>query len=83
MPQAPSSGHTFAISVDGEDLTVSEHELAPAEIMSRVGLDVNTHYLVEIEGAHRQSFEGRNDTPIHIHEKLKLVSVYTGPTTVS
>ncbi len=78
-----SAIHTFTITVDGERLEVAEHELTPAEIMARAGLDPATHYLIEIDGRHQTSLEGKNDQPIHIHEGLKLVSVSTGPTTVS
>ncbi len=78
-----SAVHTFTITVDGEPLEVPEHELTPAEIMRRAGIDAATHYLIEIEGRIQKSLEGKNDVPIHIHEGLKLVSVSTGPTPVS
>lgn len=78
-----ASAHTFTITVDGEPIEVAEHELTPAEIMARAGIDASTHYLVEVEGRDQKSLQGKNDVPIHIHEGLKLVSVSTGPTPVS
>jgi hypothetical protein len=82
-PRTHGAGPSFTITVDGEELTVTEHELTPATIMARVGIDPATHYLVIIEGRHRESLEGKNDEPIRIHEKLTLVSVFTGETPVS
>jgi hypothetical protein len=40
--------HAFTITVDGELLEIIEHELTPAEIMSRAGIDPATNYLLEI-----------------------------------
>ncbi|MBA2720965.1 MAG: hypothetical protein H0U52_17245 [Chloroflexi bacterium] len=75
--------HAFTITVDGEPLEITEHELTPADIMTRAGIDPATNYLLEIRGHERVSLEGKNDVPIHIHEKLQLVSVNTGPKPVS
>lgn len=78
-----AKGPTFTITVDGEPLDVTEHELTPAEIMRRVGLDPDTHYLVERRGKEQISLQGKSDDPIRVHEHLTLVSVFTGPTPVS
>ena len=80
---AKSAGPSFTITVDGEELTVTEHKLTPGTIMELVGIEPATHYLVIIEGRHRESLEGKNDELIQIHEKLMLVSVFTGETPVS
>jgi hypothetical protein len=77
------AGPSFTITVDGEELTVTEHRLTPRTIMERVGIDPAKHYLVVIKGRHRESLEGKTDEPIQIHEKLTLVSVFTGETPVS
>ena len=76
-------GPSFTIIVDGEELVVTDHELTPTMIMERAGIDPATHYLVIIEGRHRESLEGKNDELIRIHERLTLVSVFTGETPVS
>ena len=83
MPSPNPEGHTFTIKVDGEELEVAEHDLTSTEIMLRSGIDPASNYLVEIRGKHRESYEGRPDEPIHIHEGLTLVSVFTGAKTVS
>ena len=83
QPSAKGAGPSFTITVDGEELTVTEHRLTPRTIMERVDIDPATHYLVIIEGRHRESLEGKNDQLIQIHEKLTLVSVFTGETPVS
>jgi hypothetical protein len=80
---AKGAGPSFTITVDGEELTVTERRLTPGTIMERVGIDPATHYLVIIRGRQRESLEGKNDEPIQIHEKLTLVSVFTGETPVS
>jgi len=82
-PRSHGDGPSFTITVDGEELTVTEHELTPTAMMRRAGIDPATHYLVIINGRHRESLEGKNDDPIRIHEKLTLVSVFTGETSVS
>lgn len=82
-PRAQGAGASLTITVDGEELTVTEHRLTPRTIMERVGIDPATHYLVIIEGRHRESLEGKSDQLIQIHEKLTLVSVFTGETPVS
>ena len=83
MATKAGSTHAFTISVDGEALDILEHELSPNEIMRRAEIDSDANYLVQIDGQHQRSYQGEGDTPIRIHEKLKLISVYTGPTTVS
>lgn len=75
--------HTFAITVDGDELSIAEHELTPRQIMKRAGIDPDTHYLVELRGDQQVSLQATPDDPIHIHEKLKLISVYSGPKPVS
>lgn len=82
MP-SPAGTHTFTVTVDGETLEIPDHQLTPAEIMTRAGINPATNYLIEIRGHERVSLEGKNDEPIQIHEKLQLVSVNTGPMPVS
>jgi hypothetical protein len=46
-------------------------------------LDTSTHYLVEIKGAVKESFEGKGGIELHMHDHMVFVSVFTGPTPVS
>lgn len=60
-PRTQGAGPSFTITVDGEELIVTEHQLTPATIMERAGIEPATHYLVIIEGGHRESLEGKAD----------------------
>jgi len=75
--------HTTGFTVDGEELTTSERELTPRQIMEMASIDPQTHYLVQIEGRHRESYQGKEDTPVHIRDDAKFITVSTGPTPVS
>lgn len=73
----------FHYTVDGEPQETSDHELTPTQILTKAGIDAATHYLVEIDGAHRVSFQGKSNEEIRMHENEKFISVSTGPTPVS
>ncbi len=74
---------TFTYTVDDEPQTTTAHELTPTQILQNAGIDPATHYLVEIRGHERISFQGKPDVEIHMHEHMKFISVSTGPTPVS
>jgi hypothetical protein len=74
---------TFEYTVDDEPQTTSEHHLTAHQILLNAGLDPATYYLVEIEGQHRKSFKDNPDEQIPMHQHMKFVSVFNGPTTVS
>lgn len=71
------------ITVDGKPVTLSDPETTPNQILTLVGLDSATHYLVRIEGRSQHSFEGKGNETIHVHPGEKFVSVSIGPTPVS
>ena len=75
--------HTIGYTIDDEPQTTTSHVLTPAQILSNAGIDASSHYLVEIRGNHRESYEGRPDAEIHMHEHMNFISVSTGPTTTS
>lgn len=74
---------TFHYTVDDESQETQEHELTPNQILTYAGLDPGTHYLVEIKGATKESFQGKGEVELHMHETMVFVSVFTGPTPVS
>ena len=74
---------TFHYTVDDATQEPSEHELTPIQILTNAQLAPATHYLVQIEGKHRKSYEHEPNVPIHMHEHMVFVSVFTGPTPVS
>ncbi len=75
--------HTFEFKVDSEAITTTEQALTPVQIMGLAGIDTGTHYLVQLEGQHQISYQGKPDEKIHMHPHLVFITVSTGPTTVS
>jgi hypothetical protein len=74
---------TFQYTVDDEPQSTPEHTLTPTQILQHAGIDPATHYLVQIQGNHQVSYQEKLEESIHMHQHLKFVSVFTGPTTVS
>lgn len=74
---------TFEFTVDGETQTTTEHTLKARQIISMVHTDPNSYYLIQIHGKDEESYENKPDEEIHIHEKAKFITMYTGETPVS
>jgi hypothetical protein len=75
--------HIIEFEVDGEPLETTEKTLTATQILILAAVDASNHYLVEVKGRHQDSYEGRPDEAIHMHEKQKFITVATGPTPVS
>lgn len=73
----------FHYTVDDEPQTTPEHVRTATQILQQDGIDPATHYLVQIKGKDQESYQGRAEEPIHMHEHMRFVSVSTGPTPVS
>lgn len=70
--------------VDGEEYKTKQREWTPNAIVKEFGgRDPATNYLVRIEGHHRESFEGKGDIPIKLHDCERFQVISTGPTPVS
>lgn len=84
-PHHPHQGHDLIhFKVDGEPFTTQASELRPNDIIKDfAGKDPATHYLVQIRGHEKISYEGRGDTPITMHDGMKFQVISTGPTPVS
>ena len=74
---------TFLYTVDDESQSTTAHELTPTQILNNAGIDPATHYLVQLEGNHRESYQNRADATIHMHQHMKFISISIGPTPVS
>jgi hypothetical protein len=74
---------TFNYTVDTIPQSTSEHQLTPNQILSNAGIDSQTHYLVEIKGKEKVSYQDKPNDPIHIHEGQKFISIATGGTPLS
>ncbi len=71
-------------SVDGEHYETTKGNLTPNEIIREFAeLDPAMHYLVQIQGHERNSFEGKGDEPIQMHNGMRFQVISTGPTPVS
>ena len=74
---------TFNYTVDDEPQSTTSHTLTAMQILTNAEIDPANHYLVQIEGNHRTSYQGNPQQEIHMHEKMVFISVSTGPTPVS
>lgn len=77
------TGQRIEFTVDGEPVTTTEEILTPDQILRLAGIDPATSYLVKVEGRKQESYQGRGDEPIRVHEHEVFVSVSTGPTPTS
>jgi hypothetical protein len=70
--------------VDGEPFTTHAAELTPNDIIKDfAGKDPTTHYLVQIHGHEKTSYEGVGSIPIGMTDGMKFQVISTGPTPVS
>ncbi len=65
-------------TVDGEIQSTTDETLTPREILEDARIDPSTHYLMRVEGGHRQSFKDNPDEPITLDEHMQFVSVEAG-----
>lgn len=84
IKEAEHRHHKIHFTVDGEEYETRDHELTPNQIIREFGKkDPATHYLVSIQGVHKESYQGKGDEKIEIHEHEAFQIVSTGPTPVS
>jgi hypothetical protein len=81
--EAGKAEKRIEFTVDGEPVITTEEILTPDQILRLAGIDPATSYLVKVEGRHQESYQGRGDEPIRVHEHEVFVSVSTGPTPTS
>lgn len=83
--EATGIGHEHMIhyKVNDEPQETTERTLTPHQIMTLARIKPDENYLVEIKGRNRESFQGRENEPIHMHENQKFVTVFTGAVPVS
>lgn len=74
--------HDIEYFVDNEVQRTDNPDLTVAQILQKAGLDPATHYLIELRGHDQVPLRDINQV-IHIQEKEKFISVFSGPTPVS
>lgn len=75
--------NTFEYTVDGEPQSTSAHELTPTQIITNAGLDPSQRYLVELRGSQQISYKDKPHELIHMHERQRFVTAFSGPVSVS
>lgn len=75
--------HTISYTVNDEPQSTTEKELTPIQIMTNAGVDSATNYLIELQGAHQESYKDKPNQLIKMHNNLKFITNFTGPTGVS
>ena len=73
----------FTIFIDGESFEAPERQMKANDLLILAGLAVAEYYLVAVHGKNQDSFEGRGDEEINLHEGIKFISVFTGATGVA
>lgn len=75
--------HQIDFTVDGEPYETTDKEMTPDAILKLVGRDPTSSYLVQIQGDHQVSYQGKGSEPIKLHKNIKFQVISTGPTPVS
>lgn len=75
--------HVIEYTVDDESQSTTEKVLTATQILQNAGINPADHYLVQIEGKHQESFQEKPNEPIHMHPKMRFISVSKVPATVS
>lgn len=83
MTTADTHTKTVTITLDTEPLAGVPQHTTPNAILRLADIDPATHYLMRVDGRHQESFEGKGDEPITVHEHETFVSLSTGPTPTS
>ena len=78
-----SNKHEINYTVNDEPQSTTEKDMTPVQIMEKAGIDPAVNYLVQIVGDHKESYQGKPDATIHMHEKMKFITNFTGPKPVS
>jgi len=82
---SPQQGHRLIhFHVDDEPFTTEASELTPNVILKDfAGVEPTTHYLVQIRGHEKTSYEATGDVPIVMHDGMRFQVISKGPTPVS
>jgi hypothetical protein len=84
LEEARRHPHVIHFTLDGEEEETEQREWTPNQIIEKFGYrDPSTNYLVEIEDHHKESFQGKGDIPVKLHDCERFQIVSTGPTPVS
>ena len=84
LKRAERERHEIHFIVDGEPHETDKSELTPDEIIREYGdRDPANNYLVQIIGAQKESYQGKGQIPIKMHNGMRFQIICVGPMTVS
>jgi hypothetical protein len=84
LEEIKEAAHAIHFMVDGEPYETEKHELTPDEIIRNYAeRDPATHYLVQITGGEKISYQSEGNKPIKMHDGMRFQVLSTGPMTVS
>jgi hypothetical protein len=74
---------TIEYFIDDEPQITDDRVMTPTQILAKANLDPASHYLVRLDGASKHSYEGKPSEQIHMHPKIRFISVFTGAAPLS
>lgn len=83
MNNSKEHDHTITYEVNGESESTTEKVLTPVQIIKNAGLDPESNYLIEIKGNQQISYKDNPNEEIKMHNNMKFITNYTGPTPVA
>jgi hypothetical protein len=81
--ESANKTHPVTVIFDDDPLPLPDHKTTPDAMLNILGLAAATHYVVRLNGRERESFQGRGEEEITVHDKERFVSVSTEPTPTS
>jgi hypothetical protein len=75
--------HQIDYTVNGEPQSTTDRAMTPIDIMRKAGVDPDTNYLIQLIGANQESYKDTPTKEIHMHEHMKFITNFTGPTPVA
>jgi hypothetical protein len=76
--------HEIHFTLDGEPYETCLREATPDQIIADFGKQgPATNYLVQIQGTHKVSYQGKGDVEIKLHDCMNFQIISTGPKPVS
>lgn len=85
LQEAEAHHHAIHFTVDGEPCETEKREMTPNEIIREFGngQDATTHYLIQLKGHEKISYQGKGNEPVKLHDGMQFQIVSLGPTPVS
>ena len=83
MDKTKENPHAITYTVNGENQSTTEKELTPVQIIKNAGLDPESNYLIELKGNQQISYKDKPNESIKMHNNMKFITNFIGPTPVA